>query len=199
MTDDRIQQQIALRDEVLHAVQPIHTEEDRLCTNSDRLAVKGWLKQFEALESDICDPVYKAWKNAKDRFKQGKQPALDFDAALERELRADKLRQDEERAKEQRRLDAAAQKRFDRAVAAGKPTPLPVPTPAIVPDVAKTVATENGKLTWVDNWVPEVYDENVLPREYLMPDMTKLAAAAKAGIEVPGMRRVNKPFQRMSR
>lgn len=197
--DAQINEALVARDELTVDVRPIHTDEDRIQANSMRMRVKDWLTEFVKHEKRVCDPQYQAWKNSKAWFAEQRKPAEDLDAALERELRADKLRQDMERAKEQKRLDALAQKRFDRAVAQGKPTPLPVPTPAIVPDVAKTVATENGKLTWIDNWVPEIYDEKAIPREFLMPDMAKLNAAAKAGIEVAGVKRVNKPFQRMSR
>jgi hypothetical protein len=199
MTDEAIQTAIVERDTLIIEVLPIKTDDDRLRYNAARVQVKDWLARFTVVEKDICDPIYRAWKNAKDRFKDGRKPAEDFDAALERELRADRQRQLEAQAKEQARLDALAQKRFDRAVEKGKPTPLPVPVAAVVQDVGKSVETDNGKVTWVDNWVPEIYDEKLLPREYLMPDMAKLNAAAKAGIEVPGVKRVNRQFQRVSR
>ena len=199
MEDTQIQHELAMRDEIIYAVQPIKSDEDRLVANNDRGNVKRWLDKFTAAEKDVCDPVYRAWKNAKDKFKQGRAPAEAFLAALDTELLADRRRQDEAKAKEQHRLDALAQKRFDNAVAKGKPTVLPVPTPAIVQDVNKTIATETGKVTWIDNYVPEIYDEKAIPRTFLMPDMTKISAAVKAGIDVDGVRRVNKPFQRTSR
>jgi len=199
MDDTQLQQELVIRDQLIAEVQPIHTDVDRQQANNARGKVKEWLARFNEGEKRICDPIYRAWKNAKDEFKQGRTPAEAFLASLDSELLADRRRQEEAKAKEQRRLDALAQKRFDRAQAAGKPTPLPVPTPAIVPDVNKTIVTETGKMTWIDNYVPEIYDEQAIPRAFLMPDMAKLNAAAKAGIEVDGVRRVNKPFQRMSK
>lgn len=199
MTDEQIQTALVERDSLIIEVSPIKTDDDRQRYNAARVAVKGWLDRFTATEKDICDPIYRAWKNAKDRFKEGRKPAEDFDAALSRELQADRQRQLEATAKEQARLNALAQKRFDNAVAKGKPTPLPVPVAAVVQDTGKSVETDSGKVTWIDNYVPEIYDEKAIPREYLMPDMAKLNAAAKAGIEVAGVKRVNKPFQRMSR
>lgn len=199
MTDEQIQAALVERDSLIIEVLPIKTDDDRARYNAARIAVKGWLDKFTAVEKDICDPIYRAWKNAKDKFKEGRAPAETFDAALARELQADRQRQIETAAKEQKRLNDLAQKRFDNAVAKGKPTPLPVPVAAIVQDVGKSVETDSGKVTWIDNYVPEIYDEKAIPREFLMPDMAKLAAAAKAGIEVAGVRRVNKPFQRMSR
>jgi len=199
MDDTQIQHELALRDEMITAVQPIKTDDDRLAVNGMRVKVKEWLARFNEGEKRVCDPVYRAWKNAKDEFKQGRAPAEIFLAGLDTELLLDRRRQDEAKAKEQKRLDDLAQKRFDNAVAKGKPTPLPVPTPAIVQDVSKTIVTEAGKVTWIDNYVPEIYDEQAIPREFLTPDMAKITAAAKAGIKVDGVRRVNKPFQRLSR
>lgn len=66
-------------------------------------------------------------------------------------------------------------------------------------DVTKRVTTDTGTVTWVDNYVPVIVNESLIPREYLCPDMAKLKAAAKAGIEVPGVRRVNEPYQRVTR
>jgi len=199
MTDQEIQTAIAERDSLIIEVSPIKSDDDRLRYNAARVQVKDWLARFAVVEKDICDPIYRAWKNAKDKFKEGRKPAEDFDAALVRELQADRQRQLEAQVKEQARLNALAQKRFDNAVAKGKPTPLPVPVAAIVQDQGKSVETENGKVTWIDNWVPEIYDESLIPREYLIPDMAKITALVKANVEINGVRRVNRPFQRVSR
>ncbi len=196
MTDEAIQTAIVERDTLIIEVLPIKTDDDRLRYNAARVQVKDWLARFTVVEKDICDPIYRAWKNAKDRFKDGRKPAEDFDAALERELRADRQRQLEAQSKEQKRLNDLAQKRFDNAIAKGKPTPLPVPVAAIVQDTGKRVDVGGKTLTWVENWKARVVDESLLPREYLMPDMAKLNAAAKANIAVPGMVRVNEEFQR---
>lgn len=197
--DAQINEALVARDALSVDVRPIETDEDRIQANSMRVRIKDWLAEFVKHEKRVCDPQYQAWKNSKAWFAEQRKPAEDLDAALSRELQADRQRQLEATAKEQARLNALAQKRFDNAIAKGKPTPLPVPVAAIVQDVGKTVEVDGAKVTWIPNWVPEIYDEKAIPREYLMPDMAKLNAAAKAGIEVAGVRRVNKPFQRVSR
>ena len=195
--EPQVQQALTIRDELIVEVRPIQTEEDRQWANQTRVEVKRWLDGFGAIEKEICDPIYRAWKNAKDRFKVGRAPAEAFDKALEDELRADRLRQQAAIAKEQKRQNDLAQKRFDRQQASGKGTPLPEPVAPIVQDTGKKVQVEDASVSWVDNWVPQIVDESLIPREYLMPDMTKLKAAAKAGIKVDGVRRVNEPYQRV--
>jgi len=195
-TEDQVQSALALRDELIVEVRPINTDEDRQQANAIRLRVKDWLDRFGAIENDICAPIYKAWKNAKDRFKEGRAPAEAFLAKVDAELQADRSRQLAAQAKEQQRQNDLAQKRIERAQASGRVLPIPVAVAPIVQDVGKKVVTESGAVTWVDNYVPQVIDETKIPREYLMPDMKKLAAACKAGIEVPGVLRVNQPFQR---
>ena len=197
--DEQIQRELELRDQLIAEVQPIHSDAERMQANNARGYAKDWLVRFHDAEQRVCTPIYKAWRNAKDEFKVGRAPAEAFLAALDSELLADRMRQKAAEAKEQKRQDALAQKRFDRAQSQGKPTPLPVPTPPIVQDVGKTVATETGKVTWVDNYVAEIYDESRIPRTFLAPDMAKINAAIKASIEVDGVRRVNKPFQRTSK
>jgi hypothetical protein len=194
--DSQIQQALALRDELIVEVRPIQTDDDRQQANAIRLRVKDWLDRFNVIEKDICDPVYKAWKNAKERFKEGRAPAEAFLSKVDAELQADRSRQLAAQAKEQQRQNDLAQKRIERAQASGRVLPIPVAVAPIVQDVGKKVVTENGAVTWVDNYVPQVVDETKIPREYLMPDMKKLTAACKAGIEVPGVLRVNQPFQR---
>jgi hypothetical protein len=193
------QQALALRDELIVEVRPIQTDDDRQQANAIRLRVKDWLDRFGVIEKDICDPVYKAWKNAKERFKEGRAPAEAFLSKVDAELQADRSRQLAAQAREQQRQNDLAQKRIERAQASGRVLPIPVAVAPIVQDVGKKIVTESGAVTWVDNYVPQIVDETKIPREYLMPDMKKLAAACKAGIEVPGVLRVNQPFQRGGR
>ena len=190
------QQALALRDELIVEVRPIQTDDDRQQANAIRLRVKDWLDRFGVIEKDICDPVYKAWKNAKERFKEGRAPAEAFLSKVDAELQADRSRQLAAQAREQQRQNDLAQKRIERAQASGRVLPIPVAVAPIVQDVGKKIVTESGAVTWVDNYVPQIVDETKIPREYLMPDMKKLTAACKAGIEVPGVLRVNQPFQR---
>jgi hypothetical protein len=196
MTETDEQQALALRDSLIIEVQAIKTDADRVELTTARQNVKGWLDSFTAIEKAICDPVYKAWKNAKNRFAEGRAPAEKWLEAADRELRADRQRQLAAQAAEQKRQDDLAAKRRERAEAAGKVLPIPVAVAPIVQDTGRRIETEAGTATWVDNWVPRIVDESLIPREYLMPDMAKLKAAVKANIKVPGVERVNEPYMK---
>lgn len=198
MTETDEQQALALRDSLIIEVQAIKTDADRVELTTARQNVKGWLDSFTAIEKAICDPVYKAWKNAKNRFAEGRAPAEKWLEAADRELRADRQRQLAAQAAEQKRQDDLAAKRRERAEAAGKVLPIPVAVAPIVQDTGRRIETEAGTATWVDNWVPRIVDESLIPREYLMPDMAKLKAAVKANIKVPGVERVNEPYMKGS-
>lgn len=200
MTEDtQIQQELAVRDQLIAEVKPIKTDEDRQQANEMRVQVKGWLDSFTRHEKRVCDPQYQAWKNSKRWFAEQRKPVEELDSALMRELKADRQRQQEAQRKEQERQNRLSQKRHDRAQASGKGTPVPTPVAPIVQDTGKREEVEGGKVVWIDNYVPHVVDEAQIPREYLMPDMQKLRAAAKAGIEVPGVQRVNEQTQRILR
>lgn len=104
--------------------------------------------------------------------------------------------ENERAAKEQARLNALAQKRFDRQVAAGKTPDIPEPVAVIVQGAPKTSVTDEGKSSWVDHWSFVIDDPLLLPREYLMPDITKLNAQArvtKGDTKIPGGHPVNNP------
>jgi hypothetical protein len=56
-----------------------------------------------------------------------------------------------------------------------------------VQDVQKTIHTDEGKTMTRKHKVVEIVDESKLPREYLKPDVVKINAAAKGGVEIPGV------------
>ena len=198
-TLDEVQQALALRDQLIIEVRPIKTDEDRLALTTARQNAKDWLDRFALVEKAICDPVYKAWKNAKDRFKEGRAPAERFLEALDVELRADRVKQQEAIRKAQQHEDELAAKRRERAEASGRVLPIPVAVAPIVQDTGKRMQTEAGAVVWVDNFVPRIVNESLIPRDFLMPDMEKIRRAVKANIKVDGVERVNEPYMKGSR
>ncbi len=56
-----------------------------------------------------------------------------------------------------------------------------------VQDVQKTQHTAEGKTMTRKIKEVQIVDESKLPREYLMPDKIKINAAAKGGVEIPGV------------
>ena len=177
-------------------VKPIATAEDRVRYNEALDAIEAQVKRIEVIEGEICDPLYKHWRHVKAMFTKAKAPAMQMLAAINGELKADRERQRLAVAKEQERQNKLALKRYQRAQESGKGLPLPGPIAPIVQGEGKHIVVGGRTKTWVENWKAKVVDESLLPREYLMPDMVKLNAAAKANINVPGMVRYNAEYQR---
>ncbi len=198
-TEDQVQQALALRDSFIIEVRPIKTDEDRLTLTTARQNVKGWLDRFTAIEKGICDPIYKAWKNAKGKFAEGRAPAEKFLAALDSVLQADRQKQLAAQAAEQKRQNDLAQKRIERAQASGRVLPIPVAVAPIVQDTGKKVQTEAGTVTWVPNWVPRIVDESLIPRQYLMPNMAIIKSLSKARPDIPGVLWVDEQYMKGSR
>lgn len=52
----------------------------------------------------------------------------------------------------------------------------------------KTVRTEAATVSYKIEKVVTIVDPALLPRDYLMPDVKKIEAVAKAGVEIPGVK-----------
>jgi hypothetical protein len=111
--------------------------------------------------------------------------------AQERIRRAEELRLREEArlAEETRRLEeAAAAERAGDKEAAQAIIEAPVATPVV------TLASSTPKvagLSYRETWSFEIVDANAIPREYLVPDMTRIgqvARALKGDARIPGVR-----------
>lgn len=102
-------------------------------------------------------------------------------AQRKREEEERKKAERSERERQQRENERAErEERNSKAVA---PSPRPAPAP-------KSVGTGFAKTTVRQVAKYEIVDESLLPPEYLkcQPDKAKIAAAAKAGLVVPGVR-----------
>jgi len=67
----------------------------------------------------------------------------------------------------------------------------------VIPEVSKRVSTDMGSSGQRDNWVWEVADINLIPREYLMINagmLTPIVKASKGKIVIPGIIILNKPI-----
>jgi hypothetical protein len=54
----------------------------------------------------------------------------------------------------------------------------------------KTVHVDGGRATVVERVTFEVIDESKVPRSMMMPDRTKIGGAVRAGLDVPGVKKV---------
>ena len=102
-----------------------------------------------------------------------------------------KRREEEKRAKEE--IERRNKKLRDEAKKKGVDAPqLPKQQ---MPITKKTVTrSDAGSATTHMEWSYEVIDEQIIPREYVMPDHRQIKAAIKAGSrQIPGLRIFEKP------
>jgi transcriptional regulator of heat shock response len=61
-----------------------------------------------------------------------------------------------------------------------------------IPDVKKSVQGENGQIRVSEYEDIEIQNENLIPRNYLVPDTAKIRKAVLGGVDVPGVIKVKK-------
>ena len=133
--------------------------------------VRGKFKEVEKRRTAITKPMLEAKRQVDKLFK----PALDALKGAEVSFKTSMAAyQREVEAKRQAALEAAQEAEGEDLIVA-----------------LETVseAAPRAKGTYAKETIePILEDESKLPREYLMPDMKKIRAAAKAGIGIPGVR-----------
>tara|TARA_R110000751_G_scaffold48916_1_gene108693 strand:- start:462 stop:1046 length:585 start_codon:yes stop_codon:yes gene_type:complete len=133
--------------------------------------VRGKYKEVEGQRTAITKPMLEAKRQVDNFFK----PALNALKSAEVSFKGSMAAYHREvEAKRQAALDAAQTAEGDELVEAL----------AVVSQAAPKTKGTYAK----DTIEPILEDESKLPREYLMPDMQKIRAAAKAGIGIPGVR-----------
>jgi len=87
--------------------------------------------------------------------------------------------------------EAKRQEEMKQAEAEGKPAPEIMPTPIVAevaPAVSRTIRTVGGTSSVRKIPTPVIFDESLLPREYLIPDVPRINRDVKNGIKIPGTR-----------
>jgi len=123
-----------------------------------------------------------AIRRAEDQRRQIEEKALR--EAQEAEMRAKAAKNEEDREKARAEADVILDKAIEEEAKL-------IPK-LIIPEVPKTQG-----LSLRDNWDFEIIDEALIPREYLVPDETKIRRVVKAmkdKTNIAGIRPVNKPI-----
>ena len=111
-------------------------------------------------------------------FARGKINLYREDKAAKAKAEADRI---------QALLDAQRQKQIADAKAAGKEitgTGLTIP----VAPIANTTHSDTGKAVGTKRWTARILNPMHIPAEYMIPDITKINAAIRAGVrEIPGV------------
>jgi len=160
-----------------------------------------WVKEAKALHKYIDDrfkPTKDALNAAKNELmkmiKSFTVPLQEAENIIKDKMSVYYRKKEEERLAEQRRLQEQARKaeeerRLNEAIDTGDEGVLD--EPVVVPEVQIENTQKVEGVSYVEQVQCEIFDENKIPREYLMPDEQKIkrvARAARGQIEIPGVK-----------
>jgi hypothetical protein len=164
--------------------------------------IRAMRKEVDAAFQPIRERAHAAWKETIAQHKKiddplaanertVKQAMESYDAIQERKRREEeaRLREIARKEEEERRLAEAvmAEQEGDQETAEViMEEPVYVP-PVVVP---KSVPKVAGGPVFRTIWKARVINENMIPREYMAPDMVKLnkmASAMKGALKIPGV------------
>ena len=192
----------------------IATDDDNISAANFLMTIKGMIKKVKekfapakdnawkahkaitALESEILMPLKKAELNLK-----GKMVAFERQAEIERQRlqavqEADARRIEVEAIKAQEAASKLLDKGKDEKaeVKMQVAETLQVKADEIRQTVIASPMTRNAGISYKDNWTAIVKDIALVPREYLVPNMTALnglAKATKGNLQISGVEFVN--------
>ena len=174
-----------------YATLKVTNEASQIEATAAHAEIHGYLKQIESEKLLVTKPAREWVQDINDRVLNLIIPLKKLRDNLLLELRTyrDSIR--EAQVKEQARLQKLADNRAARAEAAGRPAPLPEAVAPLVSGPPKSLETDMGSTSFRTDWKAEIVNGSLLPREYLMPDETKINAvvrASKGTIPIPGVR-----------
>lgn len=164
-------------------------------------SVKGASKQIEDLRMSMTRPLDDSKRRIMDFFRRPLEILSKAEDALKRGILTYQQEQERIRREQEARLQAEAErkrqealKKAEAARAEGKDTKADKyeekANGIVAPVLAPTVEKVSG-VTTKKTWKFEILDENLIPRQYLIPDLVtigKQVRAAGSTIKIPGIR-----------
>jgi len=162
----------------------IKTDEDNTKASEMLLKIRSVGKQIKEAKEKITKPLNEALRNARNFFAPLEDKYIRAEQIVNAKLVEYKMAQDLKALKETAKIEAkveAGKMNFEKAAEKIE---------AVTPK--KTVETKTGQVQY--RTIKEVIleDESKLPREYLVPDMVKIRKVALAGVEIAGVKVVDK-------
>ena len=164
-------------------------------------SIKGFLKSIEDARTRITKPINDSLREVNAQAKEAAAPFLESEAKIKRAMIAYSDEQDRLQREEQRRLNEAAEKErlrlqeiADRAAAKGqtnKAEQFEERAQAVTAPVVQTQAPKVAGVSIPKVWTFEITDEDVIPREYLVVDESRIrrvVTALKGDTKIPGVR-----------
>lgn len=174
----------------------VKNNETFLSAGNELKTIKGKLNDLDTLRKSMTRPLDTAKKAIMEFFRvpqerlekaEGtiKRAMLQFQQEQEAIRRKEEARLREQARKEEERKKAALDARADKAAAKGdlqkaeelrqQKEQVFVPAPVVNSSVAKVAGVATKQV-----WKFEVVDANLIPREYMIPDMVKIGAMVRA-------------------
>lgn len=177
------------------------TTTDKLCASAQRAVIDSAetlgrgadlakmirvaLKKADEERTELVGPLNEVVKKINLRFKRYTAPLEDAKTLLDGKMVAYGKNFSEELRKE----DEARRKEEDAVRAAEFPDEMPFAPPTASPKPKTVYGNTGSAASFTTTWTFEVTDGNQVPREYLMVDEKKVAAAVKDGKrEIAGVR-----------
>lgn len=167
-------------------------DEDALAYAAGALQqIRAFLKRAEEIRKSLVKPLNDHVKWINEQFAKATDPMKSADTYVSGQIQQYRTMVEAARVKEQKRLQDLADKRKDRADAAGRPSPIPEAIAPIVEGGPRVVTTDDGQMQFMKVRKWEITDADSIPREYLIPDSAAISKLVKAGLKdgvIPGIR-----------
>jgi len=180
------------------------TTQEQYTTAGDYLrSIKQSSKKLEDLRVSMTKPLDESKRRIMDLFRQPLEKLIQAELALKRGMLGYQQEQERKRREEEDRLQEIARKeaerlsrRADKAEDKGniakaeelrlKSQETASITPFVAPTIQKAEGTSTKKL-----WKFEVVNSDLIPREYLTPDLIKIGKMVRASgeiLSIPGIK-----------
>jgi hypothetical protein len=164
-------------------------------------SIKGFLRSIEDARTRITKPINEALRAVNAQAKEASTPFLEAEAKIKRAMIGYSDEQDRLQREEQRRLNEASEKErlrlqeiAVRAAAKGQTTKADAfeeRATMVVAPVAQAAAPKVSGISIPKVWDYEITDPDLIPREYLMVDESKIrrvVVALKKDAVIAGVR-----------
>lgn len=164
-------------------------------------SIKGFLKSIEDARTRITKPINDSLREVNAQAKEAAAPFVESEAKIKKAMIAYSDEQDRLAREEQRRQNEIAEKErrrlqeiADRAAAKGQETKaeqFQERAQAVTAPIAQQAAPKVAGIAIPKVWVFEITDEDLIPREYLVVDETRIrrvVTALKGDTNIPGVR-----------
>lgn len=202
-TDPEVQE-LTTQSEALLALSSTYrvaTQEQYAGAGDELKRVKAAQKKLDVLRKSMTVPIDAAKKAIMDLFRAPEDRLARAESGIKRAMIAYSEEQERIRREEQRKADEAARKERERVEAQArkaaesgkveKAEQLEERAAAVVAPVIQREAPKVSGVNMRDAWLFEITDPNLVPREYLVVDeskIRKIVGALKGDTTIPGVR-----------